>query len=141
MRERIESLTIGIAVRSIPQILGSLLQTRLTIQQLKVLTSLVVADGMTMGRLAESFGVSMPTMSRISGKLVDQDLVERRLDASDHRSRKLVPTALGRDVVAETLAARPELGSDVLDGLSTTELEALETGLRAISRELHSRGR
>ena len=34
------------------------------------------------------------------------------------------------------MAARPELGEDVLSRLSLAELEALETGLRAISREL-----
>jgi DNA-binding MarR family transcriptional regulator len=140
VQQRIESLTIAITVRSIPRIVGSLLETKLTIQQLKALTSLVVADGMTTSALAQSFQVSMATISKLVDRLVAQGLVERRLSAEDQRTRRLEPTDLGRAVVGELLGARPELGGDVLARLSFDELCALEVGLRAINRELQAFG-
>ncbi len=138
VQQRIESLTIAITVRSIPRIVGSLLETKLTIQQLKALTSLVVADGLTTSALARDFSVSMPTISKLVDRLVEQGLVERRASEGDQRARLLAPTALGRAVVGETLAARPELGADVLAGLSLDELRALEVGLRAVNREIQA---
>lgn len=138
VQQRIESLTIAITIRSIPRIVGSLLETKLTIQQLKALTSLVVADGMTASALAHAFSVSMPTVSKLVDRLVAQNLVERRATEGDQRSRLLVPTSLGRAVVGETLAARPELGGDVLARLSLEELRALETGMRAVNREIQA---
>lgn len=50
--------------------------------------------------------------------------------------RRVTPTTLGRAAVRHLMGERPELGSDVLNGLSVEELRALETGLRAIGREL-----
>lgn len=138
VQHRIESLTIAITVRSIPRIVGSLLETKLTIQQLKALTSLVVAEGLTASALARAFSVSMPTISKLIDRLVAQGLVERRATVSDQRARLLVPTPLGRAVVGQTLAARPELGEDVLAGLSLDELRALEIGMRAVNRELQA---
>jgi DNA-binding MarR family transcriptional regulator len=138
VQQRIESLTIAITIRSIPRIVGSLLETKLTIQQLKAVTSLVVADGMTASDLAHAFSVSMPTVSKLVDRLVAQGLVERRATEGDQRSRLLVPTPLGRAVVGKTLAARPELGGDVLAGLSLEELLALEVGMRAVNREIQA---
>jgi hypothetical protein len=36
------------------------------------------------------------------------------------------------------MAARPEMGADILDGLTIDELESLALGLRAINRELQA---
>lgn len=136
LRERIEALTIAISVRSVPRIVGSLLKTTLTIQQLKALTAIVVSDGVTTSELALSFGVSLATTSKLVDRIAEQGLVTREHDAADQRIRRLVPTALGREVVAEIVGARPELGQDVIEGLSADELRALEIGMRAVNREL-----
>lgn len=137
VRGRIEALTVAISVRSLPRIVGSLVDTTLTMQQLRVLSAVVVADGSTTSDLASAFGASMPTTSKLVDRLVTSGLVERIPDTVDQRIRRVVPTLLGRKVVGTVLAARPELGEEVLDGLSLDELKALETGLRAIERELH----
>ncbi|MFP3822556.1 hypothetical protein SB658_28065, partial [Bacillus sp. SIMBA_008] len=39
--DNIDALTLAISVRSLPRMVGSLLNTQLTIQQLKVLTAIV----------------------------------------------------------------------------------------------------
>lgn len=138
-RERIAELAIAISVRSVPHILGSLLQTRLTIQQLKVLTTLVVFNGATTSELVAQFSVSMATMSKMLDRLVEQELIERIPDPRDKRARQLKATELGREVVSEIVGARPELGDEILAGLSLHELESLEVGMRAVNRELRRR--
>lgn len=136
VRERIAALTIAISVRSLPRIVGALTESKITVQQLKVLTAIVVEDGATISGLAHASGVSTATMSKLVDRLVTQRLIERLADSDDQRVRRLQPTSLGRDVVSEVLGARPELGNDVLQGLDMEELEALERGLQAINREL-----
>jgi DNA-binding MarR family transcriptional regulator len=138
--ENIDALTLAISVRSLPRMVGTLLSTQLTIQQLKVLTAIVVSEHSSASELASSFEVSLATMSKLVERLVEQGLVGRVTDAGDQRIRRLHPTPLGRDVIGKIMAARPEMGADILDGLSLDELEALAVGLRAISRELHAAG-
>lgn len=135
-RERVRELTVAVSVRSVPRVLTPLLQTTLTIQQLKALTTIAVSDGATTTDLVDQFAVSMATMSKLIDRLVSNGLVERRPDADDQRVRRLHPTAAGRTVVANVLGRRPELGDDVLRGLSLDELRGLEVGLGAINREL-----
>ncbi|BCW45149.1 MarR family transcriptional regulator [Arthrobacter sp. StoSoilB5] len=135
----IDALAIAITIRSIPRILQPLLTTDLTIQQLKVLSVVVTTEsGATGVGLVDTFGVSMASMSKLVDRLEAAGLVTRSLDSEDQRVRRIYATDLGRSVVRELMAARPELGGEVLAGLSVDELRALETGLRAVSRELRS---
>lgn len=137
VQQSIDALAIAITIRSIPRILQPLLTTDLTIQQLKVLSVIVTAeDGATAGGLVDTFSVSMPTVSKLVDRLVAAGLATRSFDPNDQRVRRICATSLGRSVVRELMAARPELGGDVLAGLTVDELRALEFGLRAVSREL-----
>lgn len=141
VQKSIDALAIAITIRSIPRILQPLLTTDLTIQQLKVLSVVVTTEsGATGVGLVDTFGVSMASMSKLVDRLEAAGLVARSLDAEDQRVRRIYATDLGRSVVRELMAARPELGGEVLAGLSADELRALETGLRAVSRELRSSG-
>ncbi|MFJ3394279.1 MarR family winged helix-turn-helix transcriptional regulator [Leifsonia aquatica] len=134
---RIESLTLAITVRSIPRMLQPLLATDLTIHQLKALTVIVTSpEGVTVGELASSFGVSLASISKLLDRLGEQELVDRATDSRDQRVRRVTATELGRAAVRQLMGERPELGTDVLSGLSTDELHALEIGLEAVSREL-----
>lgn len=135
-RERVQALSVSLAVRSIPRILGPLLGATLTFQQLKVLTSIVVSDGATARDLVTQFDVSKATVSKMLDRLVVQELVERVVDDGDHRVRRLRATDRGREVVSELMGMRPELGEDVLEGLSLEEIRGLELGMSAISREM-----
>ncbi|ASN20047.1 MarR family winged helix-turn-helix transcriptional regulator [Arthrobacter sp. YN] len=137
VQQSIDALTIAITIRSIPRILQPLLMTDLTIQQLKVLSVVVTTGrGATGAGLVTTFGVSMASMSKLVDRLEAAGLVARSTDPEDQRVRRIIATDLGRSVVRELMAARPELGGEVLAGLTIEELRALETGLRAVSREL-----
>ncbi|XAS69972.1 MarR family transcriptional regulator [Micrococcaceae bacterium Sec5.1] len=139
VQKSIDALAIAITIRSIPRVLQPLLTTDLTIQQLKVLSVVVTTEpGATGVGLVETFGVSMASMSKLVDRLEAAGLVTKSLDSEDQRVRRIYATDLGRSVVRELMAARPELGGEVLAGLSVEELRALETGLQAVSRELRS---
>ena len=135
--ERIEAASIAIAVRSIPLMLEPLRAARLSIQQLKVLsTAVTVEGGATVARLAEMFGVTMASMSNLADRLVSAGMAVRVADPDDLRVRRLQPTDMGRAVVRQVMGSRPELGSDVLSRLTDDELTALEIGLSAVRRSM-----
>lgn len=134
--EHIETLLVAISVRSLPHRVGSLLDARLTLKQLKALTSLAGTESRTLTSLAADFEVSLPTMSGILDKLVQRGLVERVENAQDQRSRHLRLTPLGHAVIGEIVAPEPHLGNEIVAGLELHELEALEVALSGINREL-----
>ena len=139
LQESVNNLAVAVAIRSLPLVLQAFLTTDLTIQQLKVLSVIVTsARGVAIGRLVSQFGVSMASMSKLLDRLVAAGLATRVSDASDQRVRVMEATALGRAVVRELMATRPELGENILARLSLDELRALETGLGAISREMRN---
>ncbi|MBT0768663.1 MarR family transcriptional regulator [Kineosporia sp. J2-2] len=119
---------------ALPLALRNLLETDLTFQQLKVLTVLVSSPGGSpLGELAQTFGVSLASMSTMVDRLVSQHTARRDVDASDHRVRRVHATAPGRDVVRKLVNARPEFADDILARLSLDDLRALTQGLRAVT--------
>lgn len=137
-RERIvreiRALTTNLEQASLPAMIKHLLETDLTIQQLKVLMVLVTTrEGATGRGLAESFGVSMASMSGVIDRLVAQDVAVRSEDPDDHRVRRVHATSKGIEVVRRLVVARPEFHDRVLTGLSIEDLSALEQGIRAVS--------
>ncbi|MFC7375061.1 MULTISPECIES: MarR family winged helix-turn-helix transcriptional regulator [unclassified Brachybacterium] len=136
VEQRIQTLLVAISVRSLPRLVGSLLDVDLTLKQVRVLSTLSGPTPRTSTDLAGEFGISLPTMTGIVDKLVARGLVERVVDQDDHRARHLRLTALGRSVVAEVTTPDPHLGDEVVAGLDQSELEALEVGLAAVNREL-----
>lgn len=137
-RERIvreiRALTTNLEQASLPAMIKHLLETDLTIQQLKVLMVLVTTrEGATGRGLAESFGVSMASMSGVIDRLVAQGVAVRSEDPDDHRVRRVHATSKGTQVVRRLVVARPEFHDRVLTGLSTEDLSALEQGIRAVS--------
>lgn len=135
--QSIDALAVAIAMRSIPMVLEPLLTTDLTIRQLKTLSLIVTTEeGATGGILAETFGVSLASMSKVLDRLIAQGLALRSTDAKDQRVRRVHATPLGRAVVRQLMASRPELGEDVLGRLNVNDLRALEQGMRAVSNGL-----
>ncbi len=63
----------------------------------------------TVGDIAAELGISQQAVSKSVGELESLGLVERRVDAADHRIRRLILTARGTAVVEATRSARAEL--------------------------------
>jgi len=125
---------------SVRRRLGPLLQTPLTVQQLRCLTVLVVEGSATPHQLSALLQVSPATMTGIVDRLVRADMVDRAQDSRDGRSRVLSPTAAGQRVVRELLASDMEIDLTVLQSLHPDELDALRLGLTGLLRVLRSAG-
>lgn len=132
----IEGLAGAMEQTALTALLQHLLATDLTLQQLKILTVLVTTEEGSTGRaLADSFGVSMASMSGLLDRLVAQGVVARSQDPDDHRVRRVRATPLGASVVRRLVVARPEFRRDILMSLRDEDLRALEQGMRAVSRQ------
>lgn len=116
-----------------PLLMAPLLETDITIQQLRVLALIAAdAEGGTGRDLAHTLGVSMATVSGIIDRLESQDMVTRVSDAHDHRVRRIRTTPRGRDLVLRLLAMQPRLDDAVLGRIDVEDLRALARGMRAL---------
>ncbi len=120
-----------------PSMLQSLMEIDLTIQQLKVLGILVIADGGSTGHeLAETLRVSMATVSGILDRLEAQGMIARTEDTRDRRVRRIHPTPLGRATMQRLIATQPRIDAGPLMTMPLDDLRALAQGMRAILRAL-----
>lgn len=135
----LRSLTEDISTASLPASVIPLLELDLTAQQVKVLTILVTTlEGGTVQSLSRLFNVSMASMSGMLDRLVTHGVAERTVDPKDQRIRRIKATSLGREVIGELVANRPELADEILYRISADELRSLTIGLAAIARELRA---
>jgi DNA-binding MarR family transcriptional regulator len=123
---------------SVRRRLGPLLQTPLTVQQLRCLTILVVEGTATPHSLSVQLQVSPATLTGLADRLVRAGMVDRTPDSRDGRGRLLSPTAAGQRVVRELLASDVETDVAVLRGLTDAELAGLELALTGLLRELRA---
>jgi MarR family transcriptional regulator, 2-MHQ and catechol-resistance regulon repressor len=92
-------------------------------------------EELTMSELAEQLGVTSGGATRLVDRVAADGLVERRACSSDRRVHHVRLTELGRDRLAEALAAhREDLARELtarLDDPSRQQLDALLDLLRA----------
>lgn len=106
-----------------------LLESTLTMAQLKVLMLIAVVGEQRMSDLAAQLGVSLSTASGVVDRLVDAGLAQRREDASDRRAVLISMTAAG----SQFMERFQELGAGQLrELLSRLDTEDLATVRRAI---------
>ncbi len=111
-------------------------ESGLSITQCKVLLELgglgQTAETWQVGDLAESFGVSVPSMSRAVDALVKDRLATRIEDPNDRRVRQVRITARGKDLV-ETLVAMRQSGIEAFAStLSAAQRRKLDAAVDAL---------
>ena len=109
-------------------------QRGVTQTQLLVLIAIHAYGRATMGRLARSLQVRMPTMTGIVHRLVRAGYVQRASDPEDRRQVVVQLTAKGRAFIQQFQALIRRRWAHVLQVLEPTELEAfyhVVTKLRA----------
>jgi DNA-binding MarR family transcriptional regulator len=111
-------------------------ESGLSITQCKVLLELgglgQAAEARHVGDLAESFGVSVPSMSRAVDALVKDHLATRIEDPEDRRVRQVRITAKGKDLV-ETLVAMRQSGIEAFAStLSAAQRRKLDAAVDAL---------
>lgn len=104
----------------------------LTLQQLRVLTLVMAAPGMTGHDLGQALGVSAPTASGLVERLVEKDLLERHTDDADRRVRRLFLTDRAKDVLDEMDSSTRRLFARLLGFLEMDDLQALVKVYKAL---------
>ena len=139
------SITSDAAARAFAQLLphiirgvqpGSRAARDLTQRQFVVLTTLHADGRCTMGAIARSMGVAMPTATGLIHRLVQAGYV-RRVDPPTDRRHVLVElTAKGEGRVQQLQAAVQQRWSDVLRPLAPRELEAFHHVVTTLHQQL-----
>ncbi|WP_240930391.1 MarR family winged helix-turn-helix transcriptional regulator [Isoptericola sp. BMS4] len=79
----------------------------------------------TQAALASRLGIDRTVMTYLLDELVGAGLVERRQDPADRRARRIVPTGLGREVLAGLDARVARAEDELLSGLDERERATL----------------
>ena len=102
--------------------------------------NMLQADGpMSMGKLAESRGISVASAPGIVSRMEDRGLVERRHDAADRRVVMVHPAQGSTDLFQSLQEQRRAQLSTLVAQLGEDELSGFLTGLRAL-RAARERG-
>jgi DNA-binding MarR family transcriptional regulator len=84
------------------------------------------------GELAETFGVSVPSMSRAVDALVGEDLATRVEDSEDRRVRRVAITAKGKDLVDTLLVVRQAGLESFAESLSAVQRRKLDAAIESL---------
>ncbi len=111
-----------------------LFDSGLTIPQMRVLFCASRRGGARPGFIAERARMAPPNVTSVVDRLAERNLVRREPDPEDGRATIILLTEDGKRMVRAIASAAGERLQTALDALSAEELEALETGLRALVR-------
>lgn len=106
----------------------------LTTTQLRVLFLIRATPGVTSGELAQTMGVTPPTISGIVDRLVRMELVRREDDESDRRLVRNLLTEHGNMTCSVLQQRAQAFTRRILSELNPAELDALAVGLGAFVR-------
>lgn len=112
--------------------LRPLLETDLTVQQLRALALVQVDRESTPQRLAEALGVSAATVSGILDRLTAAGMTVRTQDPVDGRVRRVTSTEKGSEAIRRLVAHDEDLPPDLLALLELDDLRALVQGTGAL---------
>lgn len=105
----------------------------LTMPQFKVLSAVAVHGRIDSPYLVRRLNMLPSTLTRIVDRLVERDLVRRRVDSKDRRVVFLEATPEGTKLVKTlTASTMPEPLSEALQNLSPDELEQVCQALRVM---------
>ncbi|MGC1851652.1 MAG: MarR family winged helix-turn-helix transcriptional regulator [Solirubrobacterales bacterium] len=111
-------------------------ESGLSITQTKVLLELgghgESAESRQVGDLAETFGVSLPSMSRAVDALVVEDLATRVEDRDDRRVRRVAITDKGKKLVDTLLVVRQAGMEAFAQSLSPTQRRKIDAAIDAL---------
>ena len=108
-----------------------------SLAQLRVLLTLHIEGAMTMGGLADSLGVGLPTASHLVERLVRAGWVERAEAEEDRRVTRACLTQEGAELIGRLREDRQTHFKAWLVAMSDTDRDALLRGLTALERVAH----
>ena len=99
---------------------------------LSALSTIERMGPLTLGRLAELERVRPPTVTKIVGRLEDDDLVVRTVDETDHRVTLIRLSRRGKALVQGARRRKDAFLADKLRDLSPGEIAAVERAVTVI---------
>jgi DNA-binding MarR family transcriptional regulator len=105
----------------------------LSMQELRAMYFLRDEEGVSVGRLAELFGIGLPAASLLADRLVRSGYVERGDDPADRRRVMLSLTKVGLRLVTDLREGSHSLLRRWMSSLSPEDLAALTRGWRALA--------
>jgi DNA-binding MarR family transcriptional regulator len=109
-------------------------QHDLSFTQLKVMFILTAADDpLSIGRIGERTGGSLPATGRAVDGLVKHGLVDRSEDPDDRRVKLVAITPLGSDAMGQILESRAATLHAILGELPSDQIVALESAIAPLS--------
>ena len=123
---------VPIVIRHLRAHIRSQKNPQFTIPQFRVLAYLQLHGEATLSDLAASQGVSLPTMSKLVGSLVQRKLVARGGHGEDRRKLKLQLTAEGARAFDVVMQSTREYVADKLAHFDEAELQRLTESLRSL---------
>lgn len=128
-------LGVALAARALERQLGEL-----TLAQLRIL-SLVDADPVRAGTLAERAAMSRPTLSGLIDGLVNRGWVERHLVSGDRRGVTLRITPAGSVALARALDEAGQALAGLLDEVPASRRDGVVDALGQLKQAAHDRFR
>lgn len=124
--------------RSNPEFFATLQDAGISFTQLKCLGLLADArEPLSLGRLSEQIGLSLPAVSRAVDGLVRRGEIKRAEDPSDRRSKLVSVSARGRATYERIVAVRVAALNRFVEELDPREREALGAALAPIVERLN----
>lgn len=96
--------------------------------------------GTRMTELAEALDVTMPQITALMNDLAKQNLVKQKINAADRRSRRLVVTKQGKDLLRDVTASLEKAVKDWLRAVPDDRLNNYLVTVRQLA-ELNANGK
>ncbi len=107
-----------------------------TTMQFTILATLERWSGLSSAELSRRFNVTPQTMGEMVGNLERRALVERRQDPANRRALRLRLTAAGRKLVKRGEAGMDKVETQMLKGLSRSQIDELRERLLILHSQL-----
>jgi MarR family transcriptional regulator, transcriptional regulator for hemolysin len=109
-----------------------------TVGQWKVMVMLVNQDGLTQKEIAERLGLEGPTLIPIIDKMERDDLVVRKVDASDRRNNKIYRTEKANKSWNEMLKCAVKVRQVSLKGIPDENIDNAKNVLEYVYQNLRN---
>jgi len=104
----------------------------LTIDMWRVLVGLSLNGPKSLVELSEATSINPPTLSRLVGRMVDQNLISRERSKQDTRTVEVEIMKPGTDVVGRLMPRAAEINEMVIAPFTEKELAQFKTMLRRL---------
>jgi DNA-binding MarR family transcriptional regulator len=133
--------SIGFLISDVSRLLRRVYDRRveplgLTRAQWRVLVHVYRREGVSQTALAQVLEIEKPTLGKLVDRLEEKGWVERRIEARDQRTRRLVITKQARPLIDQMEELAEGVHADALDGVADEETLQLHDTLMAVKSNL-----